>query len=1141
MIVEARLTVHFQSITDTFTPHDTIFPLTSPEDLTETALSSACALHTASGSLTSSSSSLRRRRLNEITEDDDENATSKHPESGSKEDTPVIGREDAPHTESKSAGVESPPHQKDSVQQSEATEKALDATRDPSSSMKTPPARPLTAKAEEARKSSNQQQLLDLFAARGADERRQSSQSTRPTAQELNYTSAYKPKVKLGPRPSLDMRTRPQTSSSSAKQYEPRLVSTLPAGIRAAPRRGQVPQRPKSQGTTASGQYQFPKSSRAPPVPMVPVQLPPTPKSIGHPPITSSPKSAVSSPKTPGITPEKQRLMRALQLRKKQLAMLSQGHDTADQTVDQGDASLGQASSRTPEPQTESPDSNQAAIIDHQEPPTKPLEIPREVEQAECLLQDISKSETTTHILHVNVPHGYDAPATGAAVSPVSLLEAPGAHSPENPFSEGASEPVIPDTNENTVLPAFEQNPLRDVASAQMSPKVPEAQLESTDIPASAQAHDGPASALMSPKEPEASSEPSEASPLAAQVRDTHMMSTRTTVLDLPGRSFLHSPTSTEDAAENEAATKESHFFPLGSAIGNATEKTPVDSNDTSDGLSLKGSYGGNDSSTRPPTGNTEDAFFQNERTVKRLGTVYPINTLSSATTSDDNLLSDDEFMEELQDAKVEEAKPVSVAKSPISPVFPMPPSEYRGSESSRTSRAASNPLQNAGISDNGGFSPASAKARSISARSLHLHDPSAQPTPVLTVKKVNVSSGISKRIKALELFSGRDASPNAPQSRQSSVTPSSSSPFSGFRKSITGSSPKTLAPAAPVRSPSKAYPTSPPPEASKNGMKSPPGSKKEPTIKVRPDSISVTARIIRDPSDAKIEAPTNPSDPVALTLHRSPLLVERDTAGSAPYPVPAANISKKEKRRLSLSSAPESLRRESTVLQPKSEPEVNRMSFGRSRTDPALPRSASDNSSIGSSRPDDMKEDRKESRRSRLIKRMSLITSGSRRSLVGALSPQKTENLLESEPIMESEPEPPQMVDIGDVNVQFPDSLLWKRRFMRIDDQGYLVLDPSRIDDKRSAPKRYHLSEFRRPFIPDQDREELPNSILLDFLDGSSLQCACESRRGQNEILHSEFSFRTKRYVKIKQILTCVLALVDAHSAYHQLYSPRQ
>jgi hypothetical protein len=1071
-------------------------------------LSSACALHTASGSLTSSSSSLRRRRLNEITEDDDENAASKQPESGSKEDTAAVGREDAPPTESTNAGIESTPHQKDSVQRSEVTGKALDATSDPSPSTKTPPARPLTAKAEEARKSSNQKQLLDLFAARGGNGRRQSSQSTRPTAQELDYTSAHKPKVKLGPRPSLDMRTRPQTSSSYAKQYEPRPVSTLPAGVRAAPRSVAVPQRPKSQGTTASGQYQFPTLSRAPPVPMVPVQLPPTPKSIGHPPITSSPKSAVSSPKTPGLTPEKQRLMRALQLRKKQMAMTSQDHGTVDEAADQGDISRGQSSQQTPQPQIQSSDLNQVATVDHQEPPTTSLEIPKEVEQAESLLQDISKSETTTHIFQVSVPHGYDAPAIVAAVSPVSLPEVPGAHSPEKPSFEGKFERVIPDTNDKTVFFATEQNPLGDVTSAQMSLKEPEAQSESIDVPASpAQAHDATESAPISPKEPEASSEPSEVPASPAQVHDTPIMSTRTTVLDLPDRSFLHSPTSTEDAAENGTVTKENHFFQLGSVIGNTTEKTAVDVNDVSDGLSLKGYYGGNDPSTRPPTGDAEDAYVQNERTIKRLGTVYPINTLSSATTSDDNLLSDDSFMEELQDAKVEEAKPVSVAKSPITSVFPRPPSDRLGSESSRTSRAASNPLQNAGISNNGGFSPASAKARSVSAHSLHLHDPSVQPSHVLTVKKVNVSSGISKRIKALELFSGRDASPNAPQPRQSNVTPSFTSPFSGFRNSIIRSTPKNLAPAAVVGSPSKAYPTpSPSPEVSKSGMKSPTGSKKEPTIKVRPDSISVTARIIRDPSDAKIEAPTNPSDPVALTLHRSPLVVERDTSGSAPYPVPAANISKKEKRRLSLSSAPES-RRESSVLQPKSEPEVNRMSFSsRNRTDPALPRSASDNSSIGSSRVDEMKEDRKESRRSRLIKRMSLITSGSRRSLVGALSPQKTENLLESEPIMESEPEPPQMVDIGDVNVQFPDSLLWKRRFMRIDDQGYLVLDPSRIDDKRAAPKRYQLSEFRRPFIPDQDREELPNSILLDFLDGSSLQCACESRRGQNEILHSEF-----------------------------------
>jgi hypothetical protein len=101
---------------------------------------------------------------------------------------------------------------------------------------------------------------------------------------------------------------------------------------------------------------------------------------------------------------------------------------------------------------------------------------------------------------------------------------------------------------------------------------------------------------------------------------------------------------------------------------------------------------------------------------------------------------------------------------------------------------------------------------------------------------------------------------------------------------------------------------------------------------------------------------------------------------------------------------------------------------------------------------------------------------------------------------------EPPAAVEIGEVNVQFPDTLLWKRRFIRIDNQGFLVLTPGNVDSSnRNMVKRYHLTEFKTPCIPDEERQELSNSILLDFVDGSTLQCACESRQGQAFVLQSK------------------------------------
>jgi hypothetical protein len=142
-------------------------------------------------------------------------------------------------------------------------------------------------------------------------------------------------------------------------------------------------------------------------------------------------------------------------------------------------------------------------------------------------------------------------------------------------------------------------------------------------------------------------------------------------------------------------------------------------------------------------------------------------------------------------------------------------------------------------------------------------------------------------------------------------------------------------------------------------------------------------------------------------------------------------------------------------------------------------------------------------------MRRMSSITSTSRRSIIGALtSPVKEEDTTFAAMDNHSVAHKPAFnpIDIGEVNVQFPDTLLWKRRFMRVDENGFLVLAPGTTDfTARNMVKRYHLSEFRTPCLPDEDCQELPNSILLDFLNGSTLQCACESRQGQASTLQSK------------------------------------
>ena len=107
-------------------------------------------------------------------------------------------------------------------------------------------------------------------------------------------------------------------------------------------------------------------------------------------------------------------------------------------------------------------------------------------------------------------------------------------------------------------------------------------------------------------------------------------------------------------------------------------------------------------------------------------------------------------------------------------------------------------------------------------------------------------------------------------------------------------------------------------------------------------------------------------------------------------------------------------------------------------------------------------------------------------------------------------------VVDIGDVNVQFPESFLWKRRFMRVDDQGFLIFSPPATDGNvRSVSRKYHLSDFKRPNLPDLEREEMAWSIILDLKDGRSIQCACQHKQSQQQVLQSESPLRifSKRY----------------------------
>ncbi|KAE9985721.1 hypothetical protein BLS_005687 [Venturia inaequalis] len=110
--------------------------------------------------------------------------------------------------------------------------------------------------------------------------------------------------------------------------------------------------------------------------------------------------------------------------------------------------------------------------------------------------------------------------------------------------------------------------------------------------------------------------------------------------------------------------------------------------------------------------------------------------------------------------------------------------------------------------------------------------------------------------------------------------------------------------------------------------------------------------------------------------------------------------------------------------------------------------------------------------------------------------------------------------IEIGELNVQFPDTLLWKYRYINIDADGFLIMRPFQQSKHKTAAatnadkkleRRYHISQFYPPFAPDMERMEMPFSVVLDFSEdaeggfgGGCLQVAAQSGKGQGQVLNT-------------------------------------
>ncbi|KAF2103887.1 hypothetical protein NA57DRAFT_70097 [Rhizodiscina lignyota] len=1151
-LLQARVAVHFTSFEEKFTPNDTVFPLAADIELTETALSQACSLHSAAGAestRSSGGSAPRKSRLDEIVEDP-------------KERPSYDARAAATTAQDQLAPVEKPVNIPSIVESAPPYEKDLPpiptdaesrpATRDSTLPNGTPLASrkaaailgiPLSSVSSVSIESSTRRPETPLNPGDAAsiyatslnsltrsdhlaylgDDARSSTSTARPSLSDINFAGLYpKPKVKLGPRPSLD---------TSKLKTGPRPTSSLPPGLRPKQRKDLTldlhsSQRPTSRSSQLSVGIMLP-----PPPP-----IPESPDILTFPRPSSSPASVKSMPatlasKSDKMSKEKKRLMKAMELRKKQMQSKSQPTTPTTATVPvtevppvptineetveadkepKGGADLADALNEAvseqnkedaPEEPLQEVEKERPPKIEEPQPEDSPVE-PMASPKAALSEKDLVKNPTRASGDHLKADSGVEMDVDKTTREPEDEQRVHGPSS--SPVSmEQSSE--LPSTRPSSISEAGEEGAATDVLAKEI---VEQEQMQDK------QAHESqetiPAPSDDASKESEPESTPSQMPEVdASEIKE-------------PAEEL-------QDSTKADAGS--------GEEADNASDTTPTE----------KSIVHGNDGQLSVALPERKTSVRDKHRAIVR---PISVDTQAHGFTDESEVdVSDDEFMVELRNAEVQEAKHVQVSKSPLATVFPvMKPATISAITS--TSRSVSSP----NTSDRRPSAPprnASDPSSDDAPRSLsvsRVNQPSDRPGTLSVAKKANISSGISQRIKALARNSGSnehlplDRAPSRDSSGPSIVALRKSS----FRD-ITPPSPRpqsssTLNPTTRERRvssvsknlPLPALPIEQSPTLANESPRSQDSIQAVYNVQQRNDkrqSISVTARIVRDPRTENPDL-SMPTQTTPLELHESPLIIEHKRGASVPkLHIPAEDKSPArtpESRSPAPSPSPS---RDRGALSPafslpRSSSENWRNTFSQrtrraseTRSPTAMVRSMSSTSldttvSKDSNSSNDKTHERKGSRGSRMLKRMSNSISLGRKTLAEIVSPKISEEAIDP-PFPSPVPEemrsrPHYGLEIGDLNVQLPDTLLWKRRWVEIDSDGYIIVKTSKSNETAStknATKQYHLSEFKRPFVPDQERQEMPWSVVLDFVDGRTLQCACETGGGQLEVLRREFA----------------------------------
>jgi hypothetical protein len=1051
----ARVQVHWTNVTARFSNHETIFEATSTEQLNESGLTAHIELH----SSRSSSGSVKKPALDGIEEAEEVTTPERKKErevQAGDSNTGLSVPSVHPTRTSSLVSTET----SEALRQSIADYAALSAltptasthvdipqvsiTMDQSAPLEEP-----TNDEPEGRYSMALNPMTN-YSSPGAD-RRLSTQSARPSTADLYdqsfYESLYKPKVKLGPRPSMSYDKRSPAGGARA-------VATLPAGLRSSSRpvsRQASASRPQSSSsrnqplsqsrptTRDSSNYQSFKHFPPPP------PIPETSEYLQRP--KSSSNSVKSLPATlsrsPGMTKEKQRLMKFREMYK-------------EKENQRGKENIAR------EPTT--PTKSKAPALPEATPKLEPV-TPKSSE-------DDSKQ--------IPAQSNHDHPKPDSAVC---MDKQPVASELERHETIDRESPVDLSHDHAEQTPGIEQTGAGTSVEAQPTTGNAAIMRHPASTPTS-----GPESSRPNSTRPTSVSDLSERDKEVEAVTDVEHTAEAVT-------SHLVTGTSSDEGHE-ESDVERGISVSVPKVATPELKVLPSTDDEIRDDDSITPTADTSFPAMADPT--EEEHKSTQDVQLRRRNLVAP---LSIAEADRSSVMSyDDDLMDELHRAEVQEALTVSVSKSPMTPYssqrprIPFTGESYRPDDlSSYTSpqpreriapsvyRPTTGNMPSPHLSSSSPVSNSSSTNLYRSASGISL-SPIKEPTPeLITVpKRMKIGGGVAAKIADLQRSFSRSSAtstitptsaPRASISRKSSFmsqhanSPQNTPPHSASSQ-IPSSSlyhPSAFRGRAVSKSSFESHDTaSTPPRNNSSSSIAKLDNKRIsayniPHMETKAETISVKATIIRTDGPVRPDL-LPPVESSQLQLHESPLVISHQRP---PPPVieekvealPQVDPVKHRRTRSSISQLLPGLKTsstltlaENTVNSPTSMKENSTLSqlegswrsMGRRRSEHSESKSPSrapisPGGSMGRSMSSDSFESvatnestKKGSKSSRLMKRMS-------NSLSSIASVTRLPLALNSHSVREEEQEPvvekakkPAGFDIGDLNVQFPDTLVY-------------------------------------------------------------------------------------------------------------------